>query len=626
MKTRILLIETDAQTIADFQKHLGSDTRQWELDICREPSNALETVRSQNPDIVIGAFKAEGLDGSALLKEIASENQQIERFILADENDKPLLDSEIGNTFHYLPKPCSQSILHRELQRVVALNNWLGHEKVKEIVASVNDFPTLPPVYMKVVNAVNSPNASSESISEAIMGDIAVTAKLLQTVNSSFFGLEEKVSDISHAISILGIESVKNIVLAIQVFGRIEDTDQQALIDQLWHHSMSVAVAAKRIAKYETRNEKKAEEAYTAGLFHDIGKLVLIKSLPNQYKEARELAAELGISHWEAEERIIGCNHADIGAYLLGRWGLPMNVLETTALHHNPAKSFTADFTTLSAVHAANAIVWSRHAGTEPHPDATPSKEYLEHIGRVGAWNEWKDVSVGKTPEKTAPPEAISESTSDISSSSSDSLNTNYPKSDTDSPELESPAKSGNGKALAFAAIAAAVAIAAWLLLPKASEETPGDSFADAKDDWPAEETFAQIDEEEEEAQAEVISELPTEAPAEQKPEVTESQPKGKPIPTIPEEPAKATESEIAETATPIIIEEPEAPAPEVYNTFPKIRLTGIFYNPANPLASVNGKLRRQGDSVSGALILSIEKRYITVSYNDEKRKINLPK
>src|SRR5690606_23618228 len=112
--------------------------------------------------------------------------------------------------------------------------------------------------------------------------------------------------------------------------------DQKAITDQLWHHSMSVAVAAKRIMRYESGDDQLTEEAYTAGLLHDLGKLVMINAAPDEFAKAREMANERQIPLWQAEDEIIGCNHAETGAYLLGRWGMPASVVEAVALHHQP--------------------------------------------------------------------------------------------------------------------------------------------------------------------------------------------------------------------------------------------------------------------------------------------------
>src|SRR5690606_38170364 len=107
-----------------------------------------------------------------------------------------------------------------------------------------------------------------------------------------------------------------------------------------------------------------------------------------------------GIPQWQAEEEILGCNHAETGAYVLARWGMPAPVVEAVALHHKPVNSSGSAFCALTAAHVANALVWERHPGEEPHPDAAPDAGFLAEIGRAGDWNTWRDVASGKLSEK----------------------------------------------------------------------------------------------------------------------------------------------------------------------------------------------------------------------------------
>jgi len=619
MTTRILLIDKKTETFDDFREKLSSVGDQWELDTCTNLRNVLKSIRENPPEIVICAHRPSVIDGAKKLKSVAKNFPHIERFILAREKNRDAFASEIGNTFHFLPCPCPATTLQLELQRVITLNDWLGRDKIKDIVSSVSDFPSLPPVYMKVVNAVNSPDASVENIAEIIMGDIAVTAKILQTVNSSFYGLEEKVSDISEAISILGMESVKNIVLAIQAFGRIKDPAQQALVDKLWRHSMSVAIAAKRIAKHETQCDKKAEEAYTAGLFHDIGKLVLIKSSPKKYNEAQELARESEIGQWEAENEIIGCNHAEVGAYLLGRWGLPVNVIEAAALHHKPSESYNSEFTILSAVHAANAIVWDRNKDENPLPDSAPDDEYLAEIGCVGSWEDWKDVAVGKEPESMKATPLEDQSNRDSGAQSSNTIDA--------ADSFGSPAKrkesSGRNKALMIAAIAATIVVGILLFTPSSDSGTEIELVADAQDDWSAGSFAMEVENPSTDGSAESdeteIVETETD-PAEDSVELEANEE----LVEVATEPSQ--EETVDLEAEDVPIPAVEAEVLEVVSKRPQIRLTGIFYNANNPLASINGKLLRPGDIVDGARVLSIEERFVTVSYEGETLQINLPK
>ena len=649
MKTRILCIDDDKDVLEAYTNALASHAGEWEVERFTNPDEALIAIENSSADVVVASYKLSEHDGIDFLKQAARLKPDSQRFIAAAEEDKDKVEAGLGSIYQYLPKPCSPDRLITEIQRCLAIDTWLGNDKIKQLVAKMGEFPSLPPMYLKVVNALNSRNASTDQIGHAISGDIAISAKLLQVVNSSYYGFEEKISDITQAVGILGIEAVKNLVLAIQVFGKLgRSPDQKALTDQLWHHSMSVAVAAKRIARYETGKDKLAEEAYTAGLLHDLGKLVMINAAPEDFDKARALAKKQSLPAWQAEKATFGCNHAETGAYVLARWGMPAAVVEAVALHHEPYNTSGTSFSSLSAVHVANALVWERKPGDQPSPDAKPDEDFLAEIGRAASWETWQDVVSGKVKEKqktgltlehrkepmrqdqsSASPSAPEEKpATPARSSEAGPADASTPAPD--DPQI--PARS-SGAGVLTVAIAAGLglAIGAYFLLPTlqpsndetlasapAIEAAPATMEAEVslaeELDTVIDEEFAQTAIEQEEAEAEASVEIAsTDGPAQVEPVA----------------PSDATPPEPEDAAVQIVASEPATvlPAPELPDQnsfFPEIVLSGIFYSADNPLASVNGKIRRVGDSVSGAQIVKIEQKRIVVRYDEELRDYRL--
>ncbi len=633
MKTRILFIDDEIDCLDQIKASLARKADQWTLEFSNNPEQALESIKSNPPAIVICDYHMPQMEGTELLKAVEEAESTTQRFIMADGDEKELLNEGIGSTFHFLPKPCPADTLIGEIQRTLALDTWLGNEKIKSIVAKLDEFPSLPPMYLKVINALNSSNASAENVGQAVSGDLAISAKLLQVVNSSYYGIEEKVSDIVQAVSILGLETVKNLVLAIQVFGKLGRTsDQQALADQLWHHSMSVATAAKRIAQYEKQDQHSAEEAYTAGLFHDVGKLVLINAVPEEFDKARAKAREENRPLWETENEVIGCNHAEVGAYLLGRWGLPVMIVESAALHHEPINSFGSSFSTLAAVHSANALVWERHPGEEPHPDAKIDEGFLEEIGHINSVDAWKEVVAGKLTEKPArdPQKESASGSPDEATSGNDSHKNEQAAENPTSKSNKGP--SAVKVMLIGTAIAACLALTAWLFIENIPETTAKEEYADA----------AQVEENKEAQQTASITQPEKKSPLVENKQESEPQTKPASAKTIIEEAnkvAKENSNSIDEIANTSASQKEEVskiettmakPKEEIKvaakpkDTFPTIRLTGIFYNPMNPAASVNGRIRRVGDRISGAQIIEIDSKYVTIRYRGEDRKYKL--
>ncbi len=403
MSANILIIDPDPKSIEAYQKALAAKASSWSVHFASSTESALSLASEIAPDIIVSALSVNGGQGLKLLSKAIDAAPLAHAFIAATEADRPQLAAAFEGGCRYLPRPCPSDRLLLEFQRCLAVDSWLDNPVVKEIVASRSDFESLPSHHHQIVTALNSPDCALADVAEAIANDLALSAKLLETVNSSFYGFSQNVSDISQAVSILGLSNTRNIVLAAHIFSQVgKGHEHLSLIKEIWHHSISVAGASRRISLHETQDPQAAEEAYSAGLLHDIGKLVLLGVAPEPYIEAQRLAREESHSSWQAEFKLLGCDHAEVGGYLLSRWGLPAELCEAVALHHRPANSCHGKFTTLAAVHAANAIVRKRR--NPKHADATPISNFLIEIGKSEQWADWEAIATGATPPSQQKP------------------------------------------------------------------------------------------------------------------------------------------------------------------------------------------------------------------------------
>jgi putative nucleotidyltransferase with HDIG domain len=241
-----------------------------------------------------------------------------------------------------------------------------------------------------VVDELNSPNSSIQKIAEIISSDVGMTAKILQLSNSAFFGLSQHVNSPLRAVNILGLDTIKALIMTVQIFSQFDRwTPAGFSIADLWTHSMRCGVLAKTIAKAEGQERIAVEDAFMGGLLHDVGKLVLIANLPDRYREALALADESKRPLWETERELVGTTHAQVGAYLMGLWGLPDRIVEAIAFHHNPAECLDQSFSTLTAVHVADALDHDLSTSGDPNIATRLSSEYLQTLqlaDRLPAW------------------------------------------------------------------------------------------------------------------------------------------------------------------------------------------------------------------------------------------------
>ena len=233
---------------------------------------------------------------------------------------------------------------------------------LQKIVARIDDLPTLPRTVLKITELVNNPRTSAKDIARIITDDQVLTARLLKLVNSSFYGFPQRISTVNTAIVLLGFDAIRSLLLTTSVFDLFAGRNKKSKQDQerFWDHSLGCAVGAKVIGNY-LRHDK-IEELFVAGLLHDIGKIVEMLYLPDEFAKVVATINKTNILMLTAEERVLGYDHADIGKLLAGKWNLPTKLVQVIAHHHQPAAagSFIME---ASIVHLADILCRALNMG-----------------------------------------------------------------------------------------------------------------------------------------------------------------------------------------------------------------------------------------------------------------------
>ena len=208
-------------------------------------------------------------------------------------------------------------------------------DKISILISKINSIPTLPTVACKVMEITADPNSSANDLMKVILPDISLSTKLLKMANSTFFGATRGVNSLQHAITVLGFKEVRNLVISAVVFESFMKIEKDGNYDigKFWKHSFVCGLAAKIIA---TELKKVSNEFFVAGLIHDIGKLVIYITLPNEFlklvKATRHL--KLKFMAFETEKRVIGMTHDEVGMRLLKKWMFPESLLTAIGFHH----------------------------------------------------------------------------------------------------------------------------------------------------------------------------------------------------------------------------------------------------------------------------------------------------
>jgi HD-like signal output (HDOD) protein/CheY-like chemotaxis protein len=390
MKKRILFVDDDAMILEGIQRMLRSMRAVWEMEFVESAEAALRTLGQRSFDVVVSDMRMPKMNGAELLAEVMKRHPSTVRLILSGYADKDLILKCVGSTHQYLAKPCDAESLKAAVARASHLEGSLQSERLKTLVCQMNRLPSIPALYMQVVEKASHPDASVEEIGRVIGRDIGMTAQVLKLANSAFFGLSRQLSSAQEAVAYIGLDTIKSLILSIHAFSQFERAETGALkIESLWLHSVRVASLAKRISLLEGQDANAAEQAFTSGMLHDIGKLVLAVNLPGEHKEAVQLAQH-GLELPLAELQVFGANHADVGGYLIGLWGLPVPVVEAVALHHCPSRSPQRTFTPLTSVHAADVLERERSGSADGAPIPRMDDNHLAQAGVSSRLAEWR--------------------------------------------------------------------------------------------------------------------------------------------------------------------------------------------------------------------------------------------
>jgi putative nucleotidyltransferase with HDIG domain len=305
--------------------------------------------------------------------------------------DRDLTFKTVHCAHQYLAKPCDADTLKATLARAFSLRRLINDRRLKSLLPRLEFLPSLPTLYTEIIAEIQAPNSSFKKVGELIARDVSMTAKILQLVNSAFFGLARRIANPQEAVSLLGYDTVKALVLSAKVFSQFDvKRVPRVWLDALWRHSLETSLFARSIATTEKLPRKSLDEAFTAGILHDLGKLILVQNFQDDYAEVLDQCRRRPRPLWELESERFGASHAELGAYLMGLWGIGDEVVNAIAHHHQPPLTGVPGRVT-AVGYAANALEHRLSTGPAEEPAAAISPEVLKQLNiaeRMPAWEE----------------------------------------------------------------------------------------------------------------------------------------------------------------------------------------------------------------------------------------------
>ncbi|MGO9318705.1 MAG: HDOD domain-containing protein [Terracidiphilus sp.] len=392
---RILFVDDENRVLDGIRRMLYTERDRWEMQFALGGEAALQACEAGSFDVVVSDMRMPGMDGATLLGLIRDRYPNTARIILSGHSEIALATRAVPVAHRFLSKPCDASKLLDTIERVCALQELLCAPEIRNIVGKVGELPSLSVTYMSLTRTVSDPDAPVERVARIIEQDVAMSAKILQLVNSAFFGLAQKVNTLQSAVGYLGMDTIKNLALASEAFRAFVPSKRisQSVYESMQRHAQSTA----QIAGALPVDKQLRDTVVVSALLHDIGSLILASVMPLEFVSTRASAAEKDCAVFLAEEQLLGTSHAEIGAYLLGLWGLPNLAVEAIANHHHPDRVPHSGLDCTAAVYIADLL--AHELDTHPQgsvglPIKEPDRANLESLGFLSSLDDFRNLAL----------------------------------------------------------------------------------------------------------------------------------------------------------------------------------------------------------------------------------------
>lgn len=391
MKKRVLFVDDEQNILQGLKRMLRPFLSEWDISFANSGQEALEIIK-KTPEIecIISDMRMPGMDGATLLTKVHELKPDMARFILSGHAELEPIMQAIPVTHQFLAKPCDSNKLIEAVRRACDLNNMITNPELKKILGKIESLPARPEVYAELTRVIADPNSCMEDIAEIVEKDPAISSKLLQVVNSAFFGLAQNMSKIKDAVSYLGITMIKNLVLSQEVIKQFNIGNRFAGYSVEDENKRSLLVA--NIAKRLLPEKRQSEDAFMAGILQSVGRLIIAQYLPDKFELILAQFKNSDATIYEIEKEHLGVTNGQLGAYLLGLWGLPYPIVEAVAYHHAPWEVEHTGFQIIDAVYLANCFLDERKS---PNNQSIINMDHLEKLNVAYAISEWREIAVG---------------------------------------------------------------------------------------------------------------------------------------------------------------------------------------------------------------------------------------
>jgi HD-like signal output (HDOD) protein len=380
----ILFVDDEPMVLEGLANALRKHRKEWRMTFAVGGEEALARLEEQHFDVVVADMRMPGMSGEQLLERVRARWPETARIVLSGQTDEDVARRLVHLAHQFLAKPCDAETIHRVVSRAHNLQSLLQDDALRQLVGRMGQLPSLPELFTRVRDLLDDPEHSIGDVGELIGQDPALAAKVVQIVNSAFFGMATKVTSVSKAVNYLGGRTVRDVVLGVEVFHNVPDVAKATGLDPAELQRSSLRTAELTAAIANDIDPDLRDDGYLAGLLVHVGLLVLASRLPEVLAPMIAQANATGRPLHEIEREFQRQTHAEIGAYLLGLWGLPMAVVEAVADQHTPGRLSDESFGLAGAAHVAGALL---------DDESQLDRAYLAKLGVEDRLDDWRALA-----------------------------------------------------------------------------------------------------------------------------------------------------------------------------------------------------------------------------------------
>jgi HD-like signal output (HDOD) protein len=380
MKRTIYVVDDQSSVLDTVVFALRALNPDWEVTPFSAPVPALEAIKAKAPDVVLTDQQMPDMLGSELLEQVRNLTPTTVRIIMSGCVAQTKL-TLITSAHQYLGKPFDANQLKNVVERSLDARERVVDKGMLSMVTSIRSIPSLPQVHHSLLAELEDIRNTNSSIAKLIGDDPGLSIKLLQLANSSLFSRGNFITNLDEAVSSLGTDTIAAVILSQSIFKHYETLKGQDVdLMKVWAHCWETACLAQKICREKHLGHDIGDEAFLAGLLHEVGRFVLIDNFPDQYKAACQKARQTKKPLGPIILEMFQANPSQLSGYVLELWGLPGPVVNSITYLDNPEEDPTKGFSMTTALYVANKLA-SRKVPADAFPLEDWKTAYIQSAG-----------------------------------------------------------------------------------------------------------------------------------------------------------------------------------------------------------------------------------------------------